>query len=107
MSSVMAVAVAVSAPALQAARLLVARVAPVVAGKPRGDAAAGAGQCRVQHRLALDGFLSGPVLVTLGAGYPKATGSVAAMMADMAVFEIISRRYSGGCVRAEKGAWHD
>ncbi|MCG1055551.1 hypothetical protein KQH49_11670 [Mycetohabitans sp. B5] len=55
----------------------------------------------------LTGFCPGPALVTLGAGYPKATGFVAAMMASMAVFEIISRRYSGGCVRAERGAWHD
>lgn len=43
-----------------------------------GSAAFGIG-CR------LTGFCLVPALVTLGAGYPKATGFVAAMMAGMAV----------------------
>jgi len=37
------------------------------------------------------GFCPGPALVALGAGYPKAVGFVAAMVAGMAVFELIER----------------
>ncbi|MBN3751591.1 YeeE/YedE family protein [Paraburkholderia sp. Tr-20389] len=37
------------------------------------------------------GFCPGPALVALGAGYPKAFGFVAAMVAGMAVFELIER----------------
>jgi uncharacterized membrane protein YedE/YeeE len=36
-------------------------------------------------------FCPGPALVALGAGYPKAVGFVAAMVAGMAVFELIER----------------
>ncbi|MBP0593463.1 YeeE/YedE family protein [Paraburkholderia sp. LEh10] len=39
----------------------------------------------------LAGFCPGPALVALGAGYPKAVGFVAAMVAGMAVFELIER----------------
>ncbi|MYM40224.1 DUF6691 family protein [Duganella qianjiadongensis] len=38
------------------------------------------------------GFCPGPALVALGAGYPKAAGFVAAMIAGMAVFELAERR---------------
>lgn len=43
-------------------------------------------------------FCPGPALVALvalGAGYPKAVGIVAAMVAGMAVFEILERAASG------------
>ena len=43
----------------------------------------------------LAGFCPGPALVALGAGYPKAVGFVAAMVAGMAVFEIVERAASG------------
>ncbi|ACC75284.1 YeeE/YedE family protein [Paraburkholderia phymatum] len=39
----------------------------------------------------LAGFCPGPALVALGAGYPKAVAFVAAMVAGMAVFELIER----------------
>lgn len=39
----------------------------------------------------LAGFCPGPALVALGAGFPKAWGFVAAMLAGMAVFELIER----------------
>ncbi|GJJ03808.1 membrane protein [Duganella rhizosphaerae] len=39
----------------------------------------------------LAGFCPGPALVALGAGYSKAIGFVAAMVAGMALFEIIER----------------
>ncbi|MDE2203835.1 MAG: YeeE/YedE family protein [Burkholderiaceae bacterium] len=39
----------------------------------------------------LAGFCPGPALVALGAGYPKAVGFVAAMVAGMVVFEVIDR----------------
>lgn len=39
----------------------------------------------------LAGFCPGPALVALGAGYPKAVGFVAAMVAGMVVFEVIER----------------
>ncbi|WP_296225823.1 DUF6691 family protein [Ralstonia sp. UBA689] len=39
----------------------------------------------------LAGFCPGPALVALGAGYPKAAGFVAAMLAGMVVFELIER----------------
>jgi uncharacterized protein len=39
----------------------------------------------------LAGFCPGPALVALGAGYPKAWGFVAAMVAGMVVFELIER----------------
>ncbi|MES2162895.1 MAG: YeeE/YedE family protein [Pseudomonadota bacterium] len=39
----------------------------------------------------LAGFCPGPALVALGAGYSKAIGFVAAMVAGMVVFEIIER----------------
>ncbi|MFT4067489.1 DUF6691 family protein [Paraburkholderia sp.] len=39
----------------------------------------------------LVGLCPGPALVALGAGYPKATGFVAAMVAGMAVFELVER----------------
>jgi uncharacterized membrane protein YedE/YeeE len=42
----------------------------------------------------LAGFCPGPALVALGAGYPKAVGFVAAMVAGMAVFELIERAKS-------------
>ncbi|WER46245.1 YeeE/YedE family protein [Cupriavidus sp. WKF15] len=42
----------------------------------------------------LAGFCPGPALVALGAGYPKAVGFVAAMVAGMAVFEIAERTAS-------------
>lgn len=38
------------------------------------------------------GFCPGPALVAMGAGYPKAAGFVAAMVAGMAVFELAERR---------------
>lgn len=41
------------------------------------------------------GFCPGPALVALGAGYPKAVGFVAAMVAGMAVFEVVERTASG------------
>ncbi|WP_374362291.1 DUF6691 family protein [Pseudoduganella danionis] len=37
------------------------------------------------------GFCPGPALVAMGAGYPKAAGFVAAMVAGMAVFELAER----------------
>lgn len=37
------------------------------------------------------GFCPGPALVALGAGYPKAVGFVAAMVAGMLVFELVER----------------
>ncbi|QYY31852.1 MULTISPECIES: DUF6691 family protein [Cupriavidus] len=40
------------------------------------------------------GFCPGPALVALGAGYPKAIGFVAAMVAGMIVFEIVERATS-------------
>ncbi|MCC8402983.1 YeeE/YedE family protein [Paraburkholderia sp. MMS20-SJTN17] len=43
----------------------------------------------------LAGFCPGPALVALGAGYPKAIGFVAAMVAGMAVFELVERTKSG------------
>ncbi|EKS72684.1 hypothetical protein BURK_004507 [Burkholderia sp. SJ98] len=39
----------------------------------------------------LAGFCPGPALVALGAGYPKAVGFVAAMIAGMTVFELVER----------------
>lgn len=42
----------------------------------------------------LAGFCPGPALVALGAGYPKAVGFVAAMVAGMVVFEIVERTKS-------------
>ncbi|MBV6324386.1 YeeE/YedE family protein [Duganella violaceipulchra] len=39
----------------------------------------------------LAGFCPGPALVALGAGYPKAIGFVAAMVAGMGLFEIFER----------------
>jgi len=42
----------------------------------------------------LAGFCPGPALVALGAGYPKAAGFVAAMVAGMAVFEVVERAKS-------------
>lgn len=39
----------------------------------------------------LAGFCPGPALVAMGAGFPKAWGFVAAMVAGMIVFEIIER----------------
>ncbi|WP_027779120.1 DUF6691 family protein [Paraburkholderia caledonica] len=39
----------------------------------------------------LAGFCPGPALVALGAGLPKAWGFVAAMLAGMAVFELVER----------------
>ncbi len=42
----------------------------------------------------LAGFCPGPALVALGAGYPKAVGFVAAMVAGMAAFEIVERATS-------------
>lgn len=44
----------------------------------------------------LAGFCPGPALVALGAGYPKAAGFVAAMLAGMAVFEWLERRSGPG-----------
>lgn len=41
------------------------------------------------------GFCPGPALVALGAGYPKAIGFVAAMVAGMVVFELVERTKSG------------
>ncbi|MFC0167157.1 DUF6691 family protein [Pseudoduganella danionis] len=38
------------------------------------------------------GFCPGPALVAMGAGVPKAAGFVAAMVAGMAVFELVERR---------------
>ena len=43
----------------------------------------------------LAGFCPGPALVALGAGYPKAIGFVAAMVAGMLVFELVERAKSG------------
>lgn len=42
----------------------------------------------------LAGFCPGPALVALGAGYPKAIGFVAAMVAGMLVFELVERTKS-------------
>ncbi|TPQ31725.1 DUF6691 family protein [Cupriavidus pinatubonensis] len=42
----------------------------------------------------LAGFCPGPALVALGAGYPKAVGFVAAMLAGMLVFEVLERAKS-------------
>ncbi|SDD81552.1 hypothetical protein SAMN05216345_11717 [Cupriavidus sp. YR651] len=42
----------------------------------------------------LAGFCPGPALVALGAGYPKAVGFVAAMVAGMVVFEVAERAKS-------------
>ncbi len=39
----------------------------------------------------LAGFCPGPALVAMGAGYPKAWGFVAAMLAGMAAFELAER----------------
>ncbi|MBB3261740.1 hypothetical protein F4827_006636 [Paraburkholderia bannensis] len=43
----------------------------------------------------LAGFCPGPALVALGAGYPKAIGFVAAMVAGMLIFELVERTKSG------------
>ncbi|RZF28078.1 YeeE/YedE family protein [Paraburkholderia sp. UYCP14C] len=43
----------------------------------------------------LAGFCPGPALVALGAGYPKAIGFVAAMVAGMVVFELVERTKPG------------
>ncbi|WP_416047279.1 DUF6691 family protein [Cupriavidus basilensis] len=43
----------------------------------------------------LAGFCPGPALVAMGAGYPKAVGFVAAMVAGMVVFEVVERMKSG------------
>ncbi|MGT2509099.1 DUF6691 family protein [Cupriavidus basilensis] len=43
----------------------------------------------------LAGFCPGPALVAMGAGYPKAMGFVAAMVAGMVVFELVERMKSG------------
>ena len=40
----------------------------------------------------LAGFCPGPALVALGAGFPKAWGFVAAMLAGMTVFELFERK---------------
>lgn len=42
----------------------------------------------------LAGFCPGPALVALGAGYPKAIGFVATMVAGMVVFEVFDRMKS-------------
>ncbi|MDQ7981672.1 YeeE/YedE family protein [Paraburkholderia sp. SARCC-3016] len=42
----------------------------------------------------LAGFCPGPALVALGAGYPKAFGFVAAMVAGMVAFEVVERAMS-------------
>jgi len=42
----------------------------------------------------LAGFCPGPALVAFGAGYPKAVGFVAAMVAGMTVFELVERAKS-------------
>lgn len=42
----------------------------------------------------LSGFCPGPALVALGAGYPKAFGFVAAMVAGMVVFDVLERARS-------------
>ncbi|SPS02876.1 DUF6691 family protein [Cupriavidus taiwanensis] len=42
----------------------------------------------------LAGFCPGPALVALGAGYPKAVGFIAAMLAGMLVFEVLERARS-------------
>lgn len=39
----------------------------------------------------LAGFCPGPALVALGAGFPKAWGFVVAMLAGMAIFELVER----------------
>lgn len=43
----------------------------------------------------LAGFCPGPALVSLGAGQPKAVVFVIAMLAGMAVFELLERRQAG------------
>lgn len=43
----------------------------------------------------LAGFCPGPALVSLGAGQPKAAVFVVAMVAGMAVFELLERRRAG------------
>lgn len=48
----------------------------------------------------LSGFCPGPALVALGAGYAKAWGFVAAMLAGMAVFELLER---GAALRRRTG----
>ncbi|HEY1212549.1 MAG TPA: DUF6691 family protein [Bryobacteraceae bacterium] len=42
----------------------------------------------------LAGFCPGPALVAMGAGYLKAVGFVAAMVAGMTVFELVGRAKS-------------
>ena len=44
----------------------------------------------------LAGFCPGPALVSLGAGQPKAVVFVIAMLAGMAVFELLDRRRPSG-----------
>ena len=44
----------------------------------------------------LAGFCPGPAVVALGAGYAKAAVFVAAMLAGMAIFEIVERARTGG-----------
>lgn len=41
------------------------------------------------------GFCPGPALVAMGAGYPKAVGFVAAMVAGMVAFEVVERLKTG------------
>lgn len=43
----------------------------------------------------LAGFCPGPALVAMGAGYPKAVGFVAAMLAGMLIFEVIEHARTG------------
>lgn len=55
----------------------------------------------------LAGFCPGPALVALGSGFPKAWGFVAAMLAGMAVFELlegVKSRRKQGSERGQRGA---
>lgn len=48
----------------------------------------------------LAGFCPGPAVVSLAAGQPKAAAFVAAMLAGMALFEVVDRRFHRGAAAA-------
>lgn len=92
---------------LVAYRVAARRATAVLGGPMRLPAAAGS----VDRRLVLGslafgvgwglaGFCPGPALVALGAGYGKAAAFVAAMIAGMALYELLER---GRSPAAEQG----
>jgi hypothetical protein len=93
---------------LIAFRLAGRRPAPLLGGEMRVPAAGGIDRRLVIGSLTfgvgwgLAGFCPGPAVVALGAGYVKAAVFVAAMLAGMALYEILERR--GRSSRSRPGA---